>query len=80
MWPFHVNVIQALDTTAQGTTSRNIRISNLTSVTLFFLLRTGKYCKGGNDTAHYLFRFRDVQFFIGQQPYNAVMESNVILA
>ena len=39
--PLLVSVIQALDTAAQGTTPRNIAISDLTWVALFFLLRPG---------------------------------------
>ena len=71
VWPLPVNVIQALDTAAQGTTPRNIAISNLASVAFFFLLRPGKYCKGDTNINHHLFSLRDVQLFIGQKPYNS---------
>ena len=77
--PLPVNLIQALDTATQGTYSRNIAISNLTWVALFFLLYPGEYCKDGTDTAHHPFRIRDTQFFIGHQPYNYELESNDIL-
>ena len=78
--PLPVRIIQALDTASQTTTARNIAISNLTWVTFFFLLRPGKYCKGGTNTAQHPFRLKDVQFFIGQQTYNDVTASNTVLA
>ena len=68
-----------MDTAAQGTTARNIAISNLTWVAFFFLLWPGKQCKGGNDTAQHPFRLKDVQFFIRQQPYNAATAFNAVL-
>ena len=80
VWPLPIRFIQALDTAAQGTTSRNIAISNLTWVTFFFLLRPVKYCKGGTDTAQHPFRLKDVQLFIVQHPYNATTASNAVLA
>ena len=80
VWPLPIGVIQALYTVAQGTTARNINISNITCVAFFFLIRSGKYCKGGTDTAHHPFRLKDVQFFIGQQPYNSTKASNPVLA
>ena len=80
LWPLPVSVIQALGTAAHGTTLRNIAISDLTLVAFFFLLRPGKYCKGGADTSHHPFRLKDVQFSIGQQPYNVTMASNSVLA
>ena len=78
--PLPVRIIQALDNTAQGTTLINITISVLTWVAFFFLLRPGKYCRGVTDTAQHPFRLKDVQFFIGQKPYNAVKLSNAVLA
>ena len=78
--PLPVSVIQDLDTAAQGTTPRNIVISNLTWIDLFFLLWPGKYCRGGTDTDQHLFRLKDVQFFNVQQPYNSVTASNAMLA
>ena len=39
--PLLVSIIQAVDTASQGTTQRNISISNLTCVAFFFLLRPG---------------------------------------
>ena len=80
VWPLPVSVIQALHTTAQGTTARNIAIGDLTWSAFFFLLCSGKYCKGGNDTAQHPFRIKNVQFFIRQQSYNAVMASNSVLS
>ena len=77
--PLPVRFIQALDTTAQGTTSRNIVISNLTRVAFFFLLRTGKYGKGDTNTAQHPFRIKDFQVFIGQKSYNAAMASKNVL-
>ena len=78
--PLPVRVIQALDTSAQGTTSRNITISDLTWVAFFLLLRTGKYCKGGTNTAQHPFSLKDILFFIGQHPYNATTASNSVLS
>ena len=75
-----VSVIQALETAAQGTTPRNIAISNLTWVAFFFLLRPGKYCKGGTETDRHPFRIKYVQLFSGQQPYNTTMTSNAVLS
>ena len=75
-----LRAIQALDTNAQGTTSRNIAISNLTWVTFFFLLRPGKYCKGGTDITQHPFSLKDIQLFVVQQTYNAAMVSNAVLA
>ena len=69
-----------MDTATQGTTPRNIAISDLTWVAFFFLLRPGKYCKGGTNTAQHTFRIKDVQFFIRPQPYNAATASNAVLA
>ena len=74
-----ISVIQALDTSTQGTTPRNIGISNLTWVAFLILLLICEYCKGGTDTAHHPFRLKDVQFFIGQHTYNAVTASNAVL-
>ena len=68
VWPLPFRVIQALDTAAHGTTSINIAISSLTWFAFFFLFLLDKYCKG------------DVQFFIGQQPYNGATASNAVLA
>ena len=76
--PLPVSVIQALDTSAQGTTKRNITIRNLTWVAFFFLLCPGKYCKGSIDTTQHPFRIKDVQFFIGQNPYNSATASNAV--
>ena len=78
--PLPISVIQALDTTAQGTTTRNIAIGNLTWVAFFFLLQPGGFCKGSNDTAQHPFRIKNVQLFIGQKSYNAVMASNTVLS
>ena len=77
--PLPVNVIQALDTAAQGTTPRNTAISNLTWVAFCLLLRHVEYCKGGTDNTHHLFRLKEVQLFIGYQPYNAATATNNIL-
>ena len=77
--PLPVSVIQDLDTVAQGTTPRNIAIRDLTWVAFFFLLRPDEYCKDGTDTAQHPFRIKDVQFFIGQNPYNAATASNAVL-
>ena len=79
MRPLPVSVTQALETTAKGTKARNIAISYLTWVAFSFLLRPGGYCKGGTNTAQHPFRLKDVKFFIGQQPYNAVTASNAVL-
>ena len=78
--PLPVNIIQALDTNAQGTTPSIIAIRYLTWVSLLFLLQTGKYCKGCIDTAHHPFLLKDFQFFVGHQPYNAVNAPNSVLA
>ena len=78
-WPLPVIIIQFLDTVAQVTTTRNITISNLTWVASFFLLRPGKYCKGGTNTAQNPFRIKDFQFSFRQQPYNASTVSNAVL-
>ena len=80
VWPLDVIFIQALDTAAQSTTPINIAISDLTWVAFFFLLRPGEYCRGGTNTSQHSFRLKDFQFFIGQQPYNAVTASNAVLA
>ena len=79
MRPLPVRGIQALDISAQGNTARNIAIRNLTWFALSFLLRPGKYCKGGTDTAQHPFRLKDVQFLIGQQTYNSATASNAVL-
>ena len=80
VWPLPVRVIQALDIAVQGTTPRNIAIRYLAWVAFFLLLITGQYCKGGTDTTQPPFRLKDVQFSIGQQPYNAATASNAVLA
>ena len=69
-----------MDTTAKGTTPINIAISNLTWVAFFFLLRPGEYCRGCTNTTQHPFSLKDVQFFIGQQPYNAATASKDVLA
>ena len=74
-----VSVIQALCTASQVTTTRNISISNISWVAFFFLLGPGRYCKGGTDTSQHPFRIKDVQFFIGQQPYNAATAPSAVL-
>ena len=78
--PLHVIVIQAWDTAAQGTTTRNIAISDINRVAFFFLLRSGEYCKGVTNTAKNSFSIKDVQFFIGQKPYNAATAFNDVLS
>ena len=55
-----VIVIQALDTTAQGTTAINISIRDLTWVALFSLLHPGEYCRGSNNTAQHPLRLKAV--------------------
>ena len=77
--PLPVSVIQAWDTAAQGTTARNIAKSDLNSVAFFFLLRSGKYCKGFTNTVQHPFRFKAVQFLIGQHPHNTSTASNAVL-
>ena len=78
--PLPARVIQYLDTTSQGTTSRNTAISNLTWFAFFFLLRTGKYCKGGTNTSQNPFSIKAIQLFILQHPYNSATASNAVLA
>ena len=68
-----------MDNATQGRTPRNITIINLTWVTYFFLLRQDVNCKDSIDTTQQPFRLKDVQFFIGQQPYNAATSSNAVL-
>ena len=80
VWTLPLRVIQAIDTFAQGTISRNIAISDLTCVAFFFLLRPGKYCKGGTDTSHHPFSLKDIQLFVVNQPYNAATVSNAVLS
>ena len=80
MRPLPVSIIQYLDTAAQGTTTRNISIRNLTWVAFFFLLCPGKYYKGSTDTVQHPFRLKDSHFSIGQQPYNAATAFNAVLA
>ena len=77
--PLPVRGTQTLDIESQGTASRNITISNLTWFSFFFLLRPSKYYKGGTNTAHHTFRIKGIQFFIGQQAYNATSASNAVL-
>ena len=64
---------------AQGTTSRNITISNLTWVAFFLLLWPGKYYKGVTNTALHPFSIKDIQFFVVQQLYNATTTCNSVL-
>ena len=40
---------------------------------------TRKILKGGTNNDHNTFRIRDVQLFIGQQPYNTATASNAVL-
>ena len=77
--PLPLIVIQSLETAAQVTTPRNIAIIHLTWVAFLFLLRPGEYCRGNTNTSQHPFRLKDVQFFILQQPYNAVTASNAVL-
>ena len=69
-----------MDIAAQGTTSINIAIRDLTWVAFFSLVQLDEYYKGSTDTAHHPFRLMNVQFFIGQQPYNAALASNAVLS
>ena len=80
VWPLSASAIQALDTVTQGTTARNISISNLTLVTFFSPLRRCEYCKDGTDTAHHPFSIKEVRFFIEQKPHNDATMSNAALA
>ena len=80
MYPIPVSIIQASGYAAQGITVRNIAISDLNSVTFFFLLWLGKYCKGSTETVQNPFRINDVQLFIGHQPHNSATASNAVLA
>ena len=80
MRPLPVSVIQSLDTAAQVTTARNIAIINIIWVAFLFLLHPVQYCRGGTDTAQHPLRLNYIQFFIGQQPYNAATVSNNVLA
>ena len=80
VWPLPLRFIQALDTAVQGTTSRNIAISNLTWVALFLLLRPGEYCKGGIDIDQYPFSLKDIQLFTVRHPCNSATVSNAVLA
>ena len=67
-----INIIQYLDTTSQGTTPRQISISNLTWIEFFFLLCLGEYFCRGTDTSHHPFRLKDFQFFMVPHPYNTL--------
>ena len=69
-----------MDTAAQGTTSRNIAIRDLTWVALFLILCPGEYCKGVTNTDQYPFSLKDIQLFIVQKPYNSATVSNAVLA
>ena len=80
MRPLPLRVIQALDTSAQGTTSINITIRDFICVTFFFLLRPGEYCKGGTATSQHPSSLKDIQLFVVQQPYNSATVFNVVLA
>ena len=70
-----VSVLQALDSAYQGGKERQQAIINLAWIALFFLLRLGKYCRGGANTAHHYPLLQDIQFFIRQQPFNAALAS-----
>ena len=53
--PIPVSVLQAIDATYQGGTTRQKASSDLSWIALFFLLRPGEYCRGGADSDHYIF-------------------------
>ena len=80
IWPLSASAIQALDTSTQGTTARNISIINLILVAFFFFLCPGEYCKDGTYTAQQPFSIKNVQFFIEQKPHHAATTSNAVLA
>lgn len=52
-------------------TAKEQAIADLALLDFFFLLRPGKYCKGGTDTLSAPFRLCDVTFFCGEHCFPA---------
>ena len=73
--PIPVSDLQALDAAHQGGTDQQQTFSDLAWTTLFFLLSTRKYCRGDDDTTYQFILLQDIQFFVGQQPFNAASAS-----
>ena len=69
--PIRISAFQALDVACQGGMESQQEISDLACITILFLLRPLEYCRVGANTNHRPFLLRDLQFFIGQQPFNA---------
>ena len=73
--PLPVSILHCMEATAKGGSSRDHAIADLAWIAFFFLLRPGEYCAGGTDTVTTPFTLRDIQFFVGTQPFQAITSS-----
>ena len=64
-----------MDSTAKGGSPQDHAIVDLAWIAFFFLLRPGEYCAGGTDTVTTPFTLRDIQSFVGTQPFQATTDS-----
>ena len=74
--PLPVSILHCMDATAKGGSPRDHAITDLAWIAFFFLLRPGEYCAGGTDTVTTPFILRDIQFFVGTQPFQATTASS----
>ena len=75
VFPFPVSILHCMDSVANNGTTRDKAIVDLAWIALFFLLRPGEYCAGGTDTVSPPFNLRNIQFFVGDQPTQATIDS-----
>ena len=69
-----------MDSAAKSGSLRDHAIADLAWVAFFFLLRPGEYCAGDTDTVTTPFNLRDIQFFVGNQPFQATTASSATCA
>ena len=64
-----------MESAAKNGSPRDHAIADLSWIAFFFLLRPGEYCAGGTKTVTTPFTLRDIQFFVGNQPFQATTAS-----
>ena len=64
-----------MDSAAKSGSPQDYAIADLAWIAFFFLLRPGEYYAGGTDTVTTPFNLRDIQFLVGNQPFQATTAS-----
>ena len=67
--PLPVSILHCMDSAAKSGSPQDQAIADLSWITFFFLLQPGEYCASGTDTITTPLTLRNIQFFVGIQPF-----------